>query len=518
MSNKISNQLHELIKALTPSEKRYFRLYSQRHQSNDKTSYLDLFNLIDSQDDYNEAQIKKKSDAKSVLKFTSIAKNRLYNHVLKSLDAYHAGKSAAHEINQQIHFAEILYHKALYGQCQRILHAAAKLAEKFEYLPGILQILKWQKRLAEIHQFETGGELSISSLYAAEKEALTALHQVAELWKNKSELFSQLFTQGQLRDKAEANKILPEAKALLEHHSENNHSFDGQYLKNHTLSAIYFALSDYPNSYGYLKANYDLMTSRIHMTLEDPSIYLATLTNLVYVTAKLNLLAETAAYLAESKNMPVEIANVLTPDLKLRHEINLYSLELAICYLTGDTYKARTLIPEVTKWLSNRSDQLSQVRQASFFTSMANLCFMLSDYRQALKWNNELLNSVSSDKAEDQYRFAEIHHVLIHLELGNHTTSLKAANRLRKKLEGLKRAYPLEQAFIDLISALTGEKGAAETSLIDQFRMHCEKAESDPYEKAGMEFFDFTAWCESKLSDKSFAEALRERAPSKDAL
>ncbi len=518
MSNKISNQLHELIKALSPSEKRYFRIYAQRHQTSDKTSYVALFDLIDAQESYDEEQVKKKSSAKSVVKFTSIAKNRLYNQVLKSLDAYHSGKSAADEVNRQIHYAEILYQKALYLQCERLLHSAGKTAEKFEYLPGLLQVLKWQKRLAEIHQFETNPELSIQAIFEKEQDALSELGQVSELWKNKSLLFSRLFTQGQLRDKAEANKLLPEAKTLLSKISITNKSFDGEYLRNHSLSAIYFGLNDYFNSHTYLKANYDLMMSRIHMTLEDPSIYLATLTNLVYVTAKLNLLDQTASYLAQSKNLPIDITNALTADLKMRHEINLYSLELAICYLSGESMKARTLIPEVAKWLNSRSQKLSQVRKASFYTSLANLCFMIGDYRQALKWNNELLNTVSSNKAEDQYRFAEMHHILIHYELGNFSTALNATKRLQRNLDGMKNTLRFDDAFMNLMNSLTDSKIESLQNDFADFRAICEKVENDPYEKAIMEFFDFSAWSESKLRSIPFAEVLRERAPTKDML
>ena len=60
MSNKASNNLHELIKSLTKAEKRYFKVYASRHMSNSSSNYERLFDAIDRQTDYNEDLLLKK--------------------------------------------------------------------------------------------------------------------------------------------------------------------------------------------------------------------------------------------------------------------------------------------------------------------------------------------------------------------------------------------------------------------------------------------------------------------------
>mgnify|MGYP000023314336 CR=1 FL=1 len=55
---KPSNELFQLIKSLTKSEKRYFKLSSSL-QSGEK-NYMKLFDIIEIQDEYDEPAIKQK--------------------------------------------------------------------------------------------------------------------------------------------------------------------------------------------------------------------------------------------------------------------------------------------------------------------------------------------------------------------------------------------------------------------------------------------------------------------------
>ena len=98
MSNKASSNLHQLIKSLTKAEKRYFKVYSSRHTIGDKNNYQMIFDAIEKQTSYDEGAIIRKFKNESFINRFSITKNRLYDHVLKSLDAYHSNSS----INAQL--------------------------------------------------------------------------------------------------------------------------------------------------------------------------------------------------------------------------------------------------------------------------------------------------------------------------------------------------------------------------------------------------------------------------------
>ena len=149
MSNTVSDHLHQLIKSLSKAEKRYFKIYSKRHTIGDKNNYLLLFDAIEKQTDYNEDAVLKKFKNEAFINRFSITKTRLYDHVLKSLDAFHSNSSVNAQLKRQIHYAEILYKKSLYKQSSKQLKSAKKIAYKYEKHTTLLEIFMWEKLLIE---------------------------------------------------------------------------------------------------------------------------------------------------------------------------------------------------------------------------------------------------------------------------------------------------------------------------------------------------------------------------------
>jgi len=126
MSNKVSGQLHRLIKSLSKSEKRYFSIYASRHTAGETNNYLKLFEAIDKQTDYDEEAILKQFKKEAFVNKFSIAKARLYDTILDSLDAFHSNSSIDAQLKKDLHCAEILYKKTLYDQCAKLLLSAKK--------------------------------------------------------------------------------------------------------------------------------------------------------------------------------------------------------------------------------------------------------------------------------------------------------------------------------------------------------------------------------------------------------
>src|SRR2546423_12681940 len=126
MSKHSSDQLFRLIKSLTKSEKRYFKLFASRHTIGEKNDYVVLFEAIDSQEEYDEKKLMK--NFKHAFQSPSaIAKARLYEIILRSLDAYHANSSIDVEIRKLLHYSEILFKKSLYKDSDKALSKAKRL-------------------------------------------------------------------------------------------------------------------------------------------------------------------------------------------------------------------------------------------------------------------------------------------------------------------------------------------------------------------------------------------------------
>jgi hypothetical protein len=511
MSNKASNQVHELIHAMTPAEKRYFKLFAERHSGNSKNNYHQLFSAIDDQEDYNEEAILTTFKNEPFTKHFSIAKNRLYHQILKSLDAFYSEGTVEAELQRYLHYVEILFQKTLYKQCSRVLATAEKLAEKYEKEISLLQIIKWKKKLIEVRQHEE----SNPDLLTREQLLISELDVGNKLWKVKSEVFEKLFRRGQARSKDTAQnstRLLNE----LDVFKGKSQNFGTNHLINHTESAIYFHTGQYRACKSALLQNLELMNNHLHLVSEEPILYHSVLTNLIYVSAKLNHFEDVKKYLQESRALPNKLRINPTEHIEYRIFFDSYELELAICNITGNTTRGRELVeiipPMLEKWKHKHSD----ARRATFLHGLSVMWFTMGDVSKSLLWNNELLNSVSIKKAEDSYCFGQIFHAILHYELGNLELLKGITKSLVRHLDIRERRYKFEDHFLELIKKLEKEPG--ENRVFEEFVMAVIPLEQKEYEKIAFEYFDFVAWAQSHLEDTTFQNTLQKRIEFKNLL
>jgi hypothetical protein len=518
MSNRASHQLFELIKSLSSAEKRYFKIFSGRHTSSDKKGSLQLFEAIEAQTSYDEEALVQHFKNERFVKHFSITKNRLYHQVLKSLDAFHIHNSTEAELNQYLHYAEILFQKALYVQCGRLMSTAHKLAMKHEKWGIMLQIIKRQKRLAETNQYEESSAKEVDDLCKRENEIIARIQAESVLWREKSVIFLELFQKGQVRDPKIAAKLKPSVQKLRKRYISGQTSFEAAFLINHTESAYFFAIGDYKESYSALRKNMELAESQIELLKDEPGIYIGIATNLVYVCAKLNKLDEADKYLHKSRNLPKILSGRLNDDLELRTFINTYSLELAICNISGNTNRSQTLLHEMEKKLPKWEDKLSDVRKAAFYHAMSTLYFISGDLKKALHWNNAILNKIPIEKTEDQFCFAHMFHIIIHVDLENFEYLPHIIKSLARYLDTRKRKFEFESLFMDFVRELHKSPVDEHRAFYQDFSEKLKVLETRPLEKTVFEYFDFQAWAEAKIIGKPIATVIQQKAPMKDLL
>ncbi|MFM2000264.1 MAG: hypothetical protein RL204_2211, partial [Bacteroidota bacterium] len=175
---KPSNELFDLIKSLSKSEKRFFKLQSSL-QSGDK-NYVRLFDCIDRMEEYDEEQIKKLFKGEKFIKHLPSEKNHLYKLILKSLRSYYSDTSVSSMLKQEIKNIEILYNKALFDECNKFLVRAKKLAIKYEKFYYHFELINWEKTLLE-EAFENGQfTIDIDALIKEEQEVIDKLRNLAE--------------------------------------------------------------------------------------------------------------------------------------------------------------------------------------------------------------------------------------------------------------------------------------------------------------------------------------------------
>ena len=143
MTREQKDNLFVLIKSLSKSEKRQFKLYVGRLGVNEDSKFLMLFNILDKLSVYDEATILKKGIVKK--QQLSNLKAHLYKQILISLRLNPSHQNIRIQIREQLDFATILYHKGLYKQSLKILDKAKNLAITHEEKNVAYEIVELEK-------------------------------------------------------------------------------------------------------------------------------------------------------------------------------------------------------------------------------------------------------------------------------------------------------------------------------------------------------------------------------------
>lgn len=512
MSTTVKEGLFELIKSLSKSEKRYFKLISSRHTIGDENNYVRLFDYIAKQEEYNEEALFKEFKNEAFLNRFSITKKRLYDHVLSALDAFYASSSIDAQLFKLMHSAEILYTKSLYDQCGRILRSAEKLAEKHERYALIIEIRRKKKKLLENNGYS---DVKMEDLTEIEKKDVFIMKQLElynQLWKIKSDLFFQLSRKGKARSDEEREQFQTIFKQLPENLITAELPFDSAYLYNHIRSAYWFASGDLEKSYIYIKANLQTFEEREGVIETNLNSYFSLLTNAIYVSEELGYHHDSTSFLKKLKEIPDNFQLEQNEDLQIKLFASTSSIELSILTHRGEYQKAYNLIGLIEKNLKVFGEKISPVRKAYIQFKIATIKLGQKDFSGALKWINAILNDTELDESEDILSYTHILDLLVHLELKHNeflSYSLKTTLRF---LKSRNRLYSFEKVFLQFISKRIKCTNDIDAEVLwEELYNELSSINEDSFEGLAMEYFDFISWAESKIKKKSFVDIISEK-------
>mgnify|MGYP007101707988 CR=1 FL=1 len=137
----VQDELFQLIKALTPSEKRYFKVNASKG-GDAKSNYMQLFEAMDAQkDEYDEQKLKQKHGKKPFVKYLSAEKKQLREQIMKQMRLFHSDNSIDNRINELLEDASIYQSKGLVSLNEKALLKAKGLVTKYERYHLLKQVL-----------------------------------------------------------------------------------------------------------------------------------------------------------------------------------------------------------------------------------------------------------------------------------------------------------------------------------------------------------------------------------------
>ncbi|MDD2982307.1 MAG: hypothetical protein PHQ74_02875 [Crocinitomicaceae bacterium] len=510
MAAKVSEALHELIKYLTKSEKRYFKLFSARHVVGTENNYVILFDFIDSQVEYDENSIFEHFKGQAFLNKFSITKKRLYDQIINSLDSFHASTSISAQVYKLLHSADILYNKSLYDQSRRQLRSAEKLALKHEMYNLLSEINLKYKRLAENNGVveEEERERILQTDILAQSQNWT----YNTFWNIKSKLFALLHSKGVSRTQADLDEFKTILTDLEIAKEKSEATAASDYLYNHIHAAYHFAIGSFQTCYSHLNQNISLFEQNKSSIQEHPNQYFSILTNAIYIANKLKKNGDSDVLLKKLKDFNTDIENSNNQDLKIKLFASSSSIELTILSMKGDLKTAFKVIPQIEKGLIDYETKLTSNRRAFLYFKIASIYFISGDMHEALKKINQILNDRFLDKQEDILSFAQIINLLIHFEMENDQLLSYTIRNTQRFLKNKNRLYAFEEMFLKFLNkANSAESKVNQNEIIEDLYLQISNLKDNDLQKVAFEYFDFAAWAESKVHKKSLQNLIQNQ-------
>lgn len=505
---KPSIELFKLIKSLTKSEKRFFKLSSSL-QSGEK-NYVKIFDFIDNQKEYDEDAIKEEFKDEIFIKHLSSEKNHLYRLILKSLRSYYSEESLGSILKQEIKNIEILYNKALYRECVKFILRAKKIAQDTEKFYYWNEIISWEKKLREEGLEEGIDEKALEILINEEEEVIEKLRNLAEYQIIYSKI-NYIFRSGGFsrseREEAQVEEIA------------NYHLIVGKNtaISTRASSMCYYIKGlcaatkrNYADSYLFFNKTREILDRSPNIKADLSTRYVQTISHLLrcYIDSEMFDKAET---LIQDLKALIGQKGFNTINIEVRIHSNAYLLELVSLQRQGKFDETILLMPQIDDFVEEHQDVLGkeQIVLFQYYKSMSY--FAVGEFKKTLSFLNTILNDNEQLIRQDIYSIARILNLVLHFELGNYEFTEYVIKSISRYLSKQDRNYETETLLIKTIRKLSKNVLLEDQQQIFiQLKSDLNNLFEDRHEQVILEYFNITAWVESKINKTSYSEEVRK--------
>lgn len=489
-----SDKVITLIKNMSKSEKRYFKIFSERHVINESNKYVVLFDTIDDLKN-EEAHLLEDKLKKQKLNtdFLSADKNYLYQLILRALQSFHHNKTQTIYQVEQLLIIEILYEKGLYQLCLNEIEKTIKIAERVENFSLIMELLMWKRRCKGYSEgflsaYDTNAKIKIYNTLMANQIEYTDLYYDGLRLRNKIQ-------------KARNESQIKEFKDFVKHPLLQNEKLAKSLLAKIRFHLVYvsyyYVLNDNVKEAYHLKTILKLMEESEYYHLENPFDYIYT------YNQYLNLLTEITEkdFEKEMKKFRDFPEQIKIAQEKSESQVFYfsYTCELQRAIAKKDTSKIINQIPEVLKKLENYSDRIEPSIQLNIYYLSALAYFYNKNFKQANKLAQFILDNFSEEDRADLYNFCRLFEMILFIEQGKLDLLPYTLQNSIKYFKKHDKLYPTEITVIDFINNLiksdTHKNSKIYLKLIDDLR----KVKKLNLEQSAQNLFDYESWAGSKL-------------------
>jgi hypothetical protein len=486
-----SSFLYDLVHKLSKSEKRYLKV----QQGNGEKDYLALMKAILAQKGFDENQLIKDNEGANFLKHLSVNKRYLYEIILKSLTNF-GERTIEDQVFEKISATNVLINKALYQAAFKELKKGLKIAKKHQLFELQIMLLGIEKRIRSMRQFKSKDKKDSSeAIFNNEKNCLDQLMNTNQYWFLNHQI-SQFQMKHQKIQTAEQKKFIGDII--------NSPKFKDENLATNIKSKIFYfqANATYQFMQGKTSAAYEYNKQFLDFLESKPQFlklyaerYLATLNNLlidIFGMGKYDMLE---AGIKRLDKIPERAEFKVIKNIDSSVFRQKYLLLLNWSLRQQDYKKALEYIPQIEIGIEQFGKTIEKHHRITFYYLCAYILFINQEYKQAQKWNDEIIYEPKEDVVKEILYFARILNLIIHYELDNFRLLDSLILSTPKYLKARREIYQTEKTLFSFLRKMRNSIDQKEKRIhIKKFRTELDSLFENKKERRVFSYLDLRIW------------------------
>jgi hypothetical protein len=500
-----SHDLFELIKALTKSEKTYFKKHITTIDK--KQLYLQLFNCIDKQKIYDEAATIKQLKYQQNSNAFAVLKNYLYNEITTALTQYHQQHNKEESSILHIQQLHILAEKGLFSQYEKLwkkTYSDAVNKELFE--------LQFMLR-THIHHLKLN-----FSIKTNHEELQKIIVDDEKFNRDYEELqkIKNLFLSILLYNKQSQIRILKEEIYQLEQIQKNellqlleaNATFHYSYYFNFAHGLIYYLTHEFDKAFLYLDKIRIAILNNQSLAIANPYLNNQFITVFYLVSFVCKEFNSFFDYI----NHPFQ-AKLNTPQHKaliFAYKANSY---LRYYISNGQYDKAQLHLQKIEKEIDSYIAEIPIEIKQLLLGSMGISHFIFDNYNESYYRIKACLATIPENPRQDIQRYIYPFCILIAFEMKNIKLLIYECDNAYQFFKRKKMSSKFEIIFIAFFKKWSkmNYSRKEQKEKFSELRAALEHIKRDPILAQVFRYFNFYGWIHSKELGISYREYVQNR-------
>lgn len=509
MATESKDSLFVLIKSLSKSEKRQFKLYVGRLGGNSNANFMALFILMDKMKSYDESIILNKTNIKK--QQLSNSKAHLYKQILVSLKLSPIHQDARSQIREQIDFASVLYNKGLHQQSLKMLDKAKSMALQ-NYEHNLAYEIVEREKIIE-SQYITRSMSNRADELAEQAKELSIRNVIKSKLSNISlQLYSLMLRIGYVKNDDEFKKVQQYFYDRLPDYKIESLGFIEKLYLYKAYLWYSFIIQDFLSSYKYAQKWVDLFDANPEMKKLNPVFYLKG-TN--YLLESLFLIKHYSKF----KEVLTKLTNEFDNNLFLINDntislsfLYVYQNKINQYFLKGNFTEGLEFVPEILTQIEQFKDKIDAHHTMVFYYKIACLYFGAGKNEECIYYLDKIITNRDLKMREDLLCFTRVLNLVAHFEAGideNIDNLIVSTYKFLIKMNDLHVVQKKMISFLKNLNKLYPHdlKGA-----FKELYKELKQYEDHPYERRSFLYLDILSWLESNIEGVPVEVVIQRKA------